>query len=585
MLQGSYVVSDAADITDDQLIALAGEPAFRRGLNYFRDGRVLNLTCKGATIRAQAQGTRLYHVTLKHGAQHFEGSCDCPASEGFDFCKHCVAVALQYRQQQTQHKQLAEGDMQQRIQAYIGKLDNQTLRKQLLETVLRDSDLQQQWSIKADIALDKMDARAIRKRITAAIPYNRHLHRYPQVRSYFNRVMPVVDLLEQQLGALDGKTALKLIDYAMRRLARALETVDDSGGFRLDTEARLQQMHYQVLTQLKWSKPKLVEYLLGIDASQHSDLYPDIPDGYAELLGEQGMVLIYEQYQKQWDELPKLTASADWEQRYRYTHLQYLLRQRAEQQNDHAAVIALLQKTAVDETGFLEICDLCIQQDDWEQAEYWLGKASNLEVPRYKRFSRDFRLQRTQVKLLVHQSKFEQALELQWTVFTGSLSVADYQTLLGIAADSNNPVDYAQKAKDYLHGMLDDEKNHAIRFDSLTHYTDALARLQLHDSELDAAVELALQRRMDTSLLQKIAQSVLTQPERAIPLYQRLAEQLVPRGTNPAYQQAVDLLTEVAGVCKQPEHQRLLLDMLDRLRVQFKAKRNFIGYLEDAGLV
>lgn len=297
---------DNVEITDQQLIALAGTGAFYRGKDYFQDGLVDSWQKKGQTITADVQGTELYRVTLTHNSQRFEGSCDCPASEGFDFCKHCVAVAMLYRREANKQAQLGDGNVEQRIQAYLNKLDKQALAGQLLAIIANDTGLKQQWSIKADIALNKMDAKAVKKRITAAIPYNKHLHSYSQVRSYFGKVEPVVDLLEGQLDQLGPEKALPLVDYTLQRLSRALETIDDSGGFRLDVEGRLHELHSTVVEAQTWDKPRLVAYLLAIDDSTCADVYLGIPDAYAESLGDEGETLIYAEYQRRWDALPQL---------------------------------------------------------------------------------------------------------------------------------------------------------------------------------------------------------------------------------------------------------------------------------------
>lgn len=93
-------MSDKLTISNDYLIRLAGKPAFNRGMGYFKGGNVLELKQKGSMITAEVEGSEIYLVTLKWTSCQLDGACDCPASEGFDFCKHCVAVALTLREAQ-----------------------------------------------------------------------------------------------------------------------------------------------------------------------------------------------------------------------------------------------------------------------------------------------------------------------------------------------------------------------------------------------------------------------------------------------------------------------------------------------------
>jgi len=271
-------------ITDKQLIALAGKGAFERGRAYFNSGAIVEWQKKGSKITALVEGSETYQVILRHTSRQFDGSCDCPASDGIDFCKHCVAVAMAYRDDNVKQIQLETGNPLERIKAYVNKLDKTQLQKELVELIDSDRSVRENWSIRADLASGKIDAKAIKKRITAALPYNRHLFRYEQVRSYFAQAEPAITLLEQQVSIIAPNKALALVDYALQRLSKALDTIDDSGGFRLDIEERLHVLHLLILEQLQWDSEKLVSYLEGIENSSVSDLYPAIPNAYKHLL-------------------------------------------------------------------------------------------------------------------------------------------------------------------------------------------------------------------------------------------------------------------------------------------------------------
>jgi hypothetical protein len=62
-------------------------------------------------------------------------------------------------------------------------------------------------------------------------------------------------------------------------------------------------------------------------------------------------------------------------------------------------------------------------------------------------------------------------------------------------------------------------------------------------------------------------------------LYQRLGAFYVSQGNNSAYKQAVSLLVEMQAFCQIPVHRQLSSAAIDKLRMEFKAKRNFIQYL------
>ena len=98
------------DISDESLAAMAGTATFDDGLRIYETGNVLGWTKAGSTITAAVQGNALHEVTLTHNSRRFEGSCDCPASEGFDFCEHCVAATLAYREGAAEQERLETGN-------------------------------------------------------------------------------------------------------------------------------------------------------------------------------------------------------------------------------------------------------------------------------------------------------------------------------------------------------------------------------------------------------------------------------------------------------------------------------------------
>ena len=79
------------------------------------------------------------------------------------------------------------------------------------------------------------------------------------------------------------------MEYALSRLARALETIYDSGGFRFYCEETLQKLHVQAAQRLDWSGEKLATHLYEIAFGGSHDFYPKFPDAYSEALGSEGM--------------------------------------------------------------------------------------------------------------------------------------------------------------------------------------------------------------------------------------------------------------------------------------------------------
>jgi|GEM_PF-616702 len=587
-------LNDSVKITDQQLTDLAGERAFERGKRYFLEGRVISWTIKHKTITADVEGSECYRVELVLSSSRLEGSCDCPASEGFDFCKHCVAVALAYREDQLHLNKLADGKLEPRIEGYLYKLSKEELADELLSLILDDSELKQRWSLRADRALGKMDAKAIKKRITAALPYNRELFRYAQVRDYFAKAEPVIQMLAEQVDLLAPDQTLKLVDYALQRLVRALETVDDSGGFRFTVEETLQKLHLQLLPLQGWSSLKIAEYLSALALSNTAEIYPSIPGAYLHALSpETGsdtdpewLQLFYQLLQARWDALPPLskTGAIDRfsEQFSAYSRLEYLLTERAKASNDLPTLLAIMAKTAVELHDFLGIARLCMDNDAWDAAAEWLAKAKERQSSESQgQWFVEHQVERLEVRLLLAQQEIQQAVELQWRLYQATLAIQDYQQLLALAKSHKLDIDFSQKARDFLHGKLEEEK-HLKKHRRFSQGGSALLEIFLLEKDLASAVALCQEQPVEDHLLLRLARQLRSRPATALSPYARLAKTYVRYGTNKSYQQAIELLQELQACLKAKTHHRAFAELLTELRREFKAKRNFIKWLKEA---
>ncbi|MCZ6882995.1 MAG: hypothetical protein O7F15_08355 [Gammaproteobacteria bacterium] len=557
------------------LVSLAGKPAYRRGETYYRDERVGDLKLKGNTIVAEVAGSEIYRVTLRHTAKVFEGSCDCPASEGFDFCKHCVATGLKYLSQ-IQNQEILEGSKgPDLLKNYLLSLDKSTLAAHLQDLIAEDPITEDQWMLKAEMASGKMNHKSFKKRITKAIPYNRDLYRYAQVRSFFARVELLVETLQQLLTGFDPERALELIDYALLRINRALETIDDSGGFRFYSVETLGELHIQALAETGWPIKKIAGYLLDLYSDENAELYPEIPASYLSILGDEGLDIFNEVLQAEWDKLPSLEGKPDqqieWRTRQPYWHLQAPLLFIAKQRGDLDGEIALRAKIATSDHLLLDLSNLCLQHDRLEEAIDWWQKAAQLAKKSISP-ARNFSLAEQEIKILCYQEKFDQALELRWSVFQRSPGLERYRQLTAMAGQAGDESDWYQKSIDYLESKTDQLRQAAY---------DLIAEIHLHEHHPEHALNLATNQKLDPGILLEIIRSNRHQQKEILPLYIRLAEFNIQRGKNDAYHEAINLLKEARSVLDEALQENLHNEVVG-LHVKYKVKRNFKKWLEES---
>lgn len=564
-------------LSDRQLRKLAGEAAFGRGVEYFREGMVVGWNQSGTTINADVEGTERYRVILKLSKRSLEGGCDCPASEGIDFCKHCVAVALAYRTNQAEEARLTEGDATDRIQAYLQQMDKPSLIEALQSLIAQDPMLRQQWSLRADAVLGVLDHKALKKRITAAFPLNRDLYRYGQVSAYFARAEVIVEQLAEQAPQLPADKCLALVDHALSRMARALETIDDSGGFRFHCEQILQDTHVRTVRRLDWSPAKLATYLYDKAFGGSEDSYPSIPDAYAEALGDAGMAAYHACLQRAWDDLPALPTKAGWMTKYRYIRLRDPLLKRAEAAGDLPAMLALYQKTASDERDCLDAAQRCIAHEAWDELETWLARAKQAASREFPH--QQVERQRLEVRLYLQRGEEEAAAALQWEIYQSTRKLGDYRQLVNLATEHNLAVDYRRRAHDWLVDGLD--KTPQLPFGWGPRMVDSLLEIYLFEGRWDEAQALCAERAVSPTLLHQLAQA-LKAPDESLPLYLRLVRHEVQQTNNQGYRDGIALLRELQGRLETAPQRDAFEAALAQLRSEFKPKRNFIKWLNEA---
>ena len=81
-------------INIEQIVAMAGETTFAKGILLAKAGSVHQLTWQDNSVSARVTGSHEYQVRL-----HLEGgtiacSCSCPAATYQVMCKHAVATAI-----------------------------------------------------------------------------------------------------------------------------------------------------------------------------------------------------------------------------------------------------------------------------------------------------------------------------------------------------------------------------------------------------------------------------------------------------------------------------------------------------------
>ncbi len=560
-------------ITDEKLINLAGQTTFDRGVKLYQSDAVTSIKKLKNHILATVSGTKRYTVDLTINQQHIEGACSCPASDYMDFCKHCVAVALTLKTEQEITSQVKQSNHKYApIEPYLATLSKQQLQTELSKIILNDSELKTQWLAKAEVSLGLLDYKTLRKKITAAIPYNRHLYRYDAVRTYFFKVENLAQQLIDTEESFTAEEQFKLAEYALQRLDKALETIDDSGGFRLESQTFFSESLLNAFKNLNWTTSKKANWLLDLTQS-NPDIFPDTTKNFWPLLSSKEQATLAQQIQKLWDEQPKPNPD-DYTQQSYMQSLQAILVEYATSQQQFATVIQLHEKTANRFHEYKKILHMEVSYGFFDEAETRLSQLRE----RFTEHQETKELHQVEASLAKAQQQYERMLNALWQHYTFSHELSHLQELIALAKQHNDSTDWIEKAEQLLLSQASQPPPPQVWL--WQPYT-RLAELYLTYGQVAKALQLTHQHKISDNLVLKIIRS----PDLALmdvwPTYQNCIENQLNLSNNEAYKQAIQFMREVLNRTTSESEQEEVKQWMLECRERFKIKRNFAQWFDE----
>jgi uncharacterized Zn finger protein len=513
---------------------LAGDGAFERGLAYFESKKVVELETEGTKTIARVEGAHVYAVTLHRTPRGLDGTCDCPASDGIEFCKHCVAVALM-----------------------LGAAQNLP-------------ELHQRLSLRAAAALGQINLKSLKKEITAASPL-RDIWRRQEAHQYFARFENVLAGIADVAVDLPAKDLLTLVMHAVSRLDKALERVDDSNGDRWGVQQKIHDLNIIALSGLEWDMPQRAGHLLDSVLADSYDLYTGFEQIYAQLLGESGWLAFYRQARKRLEALPPLEFGSNFSEAYPHQQLGHLLTSWHRSNGDITQTIEVLKLTCATPHDCHEIAALYLQQGKLELCGDWLAKGD-------AQLSDQQRITPLHVAYAEASGDLDRALVTQQQWYQDQPSYARLAKLLRLAEQAGAHEETQAAAIAFLQKRLTGHSFGAARAAMI------LAQHHYERGNLDAAFNLLATYVTDESQLLEVASWFANQPERACTLIQKAIEDCIANKNKRAYQRAAKLLDKLA----RPQFAVLAPDAFDTflvtLRATHKAKRSFLAVLEAKGM-
>ena len=562
---------ELVEINEELLVELAGRGAFERGAVYFEEGRVSDVETKEYNTNAVVHSSHPYTVTLRRTNRNLEGACNCPASNGFDFCKHCVALALTLQAMPADAVKSDKKGADSTIRDYLCQQSKNSLIKEIMGNAKQHPALRESMLQRAQLSSGKPTYAKLKKIITRVTPA-RHLWGYPEVGEYFQGLQSTLDRIASVADEIEPQVLLRTVEYGIVRLERALETVDDSGGFRFGSQNILGQLQINALRRLNWPPSKLAGYFVELILAERWELLSESAENYDEIMDDAALEAFFLEIESRLNALPKLPVGAEFDQKYPYIRLSRFLESQAREAGDIDGLIRIKQRIATSARDYYEIARLFLDQHDTATAAEWLNKADSITQHDHEH---DLKLW---VDLHVARQEWVKAARVQQTIFQKRHDYSDYRKLLQLAARTGQEDRVREDVKTLLLEQLE------LHSGALGNQAFALAQILRDEEDWQGAFEtlvhhIAHQDRFETAA----AWFVDSRPDYACELYQRAIESEIGRKNKTGYNAAADLVVSVKPVFEKLPGDAYS-ELVTRLRRAHRQKRNFLAALDAHGL-
>jgi len=575
----------AKALTLTAIKSLADAKTFARGLAYFHDGVVGLVEEDSGSLHANVQGTRRYHVTLSVDEDGgIEYDCNCPVGYDGTFCKHAVAVALSWLENcgeevfhadeaaKPKKKRLSKAEQ---LRHYLESLPDAELRDLLMEAADRDRNFRDKLLFAAKSSSGKgiADLRSIINQATK-VPGNLD---WDEVWQYGERLEDLADLLEKNIDHGDTKL-VELIEQAILQAESGIELIDDSNGEVSPAIDHLQEIHLQACARLNPDPIALADRLFHLQMDGHSDIFYQILPDYQAALGREGVARYEQLVEEQWNTLPALTpkdARKDWNPRR--SRVESAMAELAKRRGDVDALIAIKSRDLSSPVFFLNLAELLKEHQRFDEALNWAEKG----IAAFPKDRID-NLLAFAIAEHLRRKNADAAERMAWQRFEQHPNSEAFFQFLDIAKQIDRLDSLRQRALSHLESRVTVEES-TTKKPSIWNSGARNILIEIHLAEESAeAMWITLKGGpTSTTLWEKCAaMRGKTHPEDAIQLYFKLLPMKIEEGArNARYEDAFRIVQAIGKLRNKQGQKTKFQQELARIRLEYKAKRNFIKAL------
>jgi hypothetical protein len=477
------------------------------------------------------------------------------------------------------------------IGEYLESMEHEQLVAEVMDRVADDPAYARSMTIRAGKASGNIDPAVYRRAIADALRSGSAARR-DRPRTSGRWANDVLDAIDPVVALLDDgqpDVVIGICEYALGRVEKLMERVDDSSGWLGEVIGQLEITHLRACQAGSPDPVKLAQRLFVWDAESGWDIFAGYVEKYQDVLGPDGLAEVQRLATEFWDGLPEPTGHG-FDRAPGAFRVGNTLRELADVAGDVDTKVQVMSRELTHPYHFLKIAEVLTDAGRDDDALAWAERGLDVdhEVAHMRSDKRvdDFVLER-----YVADDRGDEAMSLLWRRLAATATTESYARL-----------------KHWAERLGEWDRHHGDALDAVRSYADTLAseppsnvllqsmriRPPSHDSligahvidgDLDAAWDAADEHGCSRQAWRTLADASRTdRPLDAALVYQREVEELIDRKSTHSYEDAVTRIEDLANLYLLADRHDRFAEFVDSLRTQHAAKRKFIAILDAADI-
>ncbi len=559
------------DVFDSSFLGRMATPnSLTRGKTYARGGQVILDLLTDQQVDARVKGTSTYrvHLSTENGNQSW--GCDCPAADGGQFCKHCVAVAMVMS-----IPGASTGDPEEAaIIGFLAQLESDDLVSIITEQAKKDERFASVLLASAQLSTgDTPHLGELKKRVTKA--YGRGFIDYRHAPGWAEEVHDILGAIDDLAEAGHHETAALLAEHAHKRTESAAGRVDDSDGCITVIFSEIRRIHTAACLGGAFPPKKLAKRLVKLELSADLDTFHRSAISHAEALGDEGLAEYGQLVDAAYAKAP--ADGARWGERFRVQQARIA---HAIATNDPDLLIEVMGDDLTTPRDYVEIVDAMERAGRIDEALSWADKGLDQTKDRQHQQPP---LMAARARILRTLGQTDKIDQMYWALF---VSRPDANTFATLMANASNPDDTKARAVALVLSQLGDPTEPEIGRTGesapggKTTWRDGTVSILLDAGEDKLAWDIAVHHFASNTEWDRLAELRReSSPTDTITIWEQQVEFFIQQKKRPSYRRAVKILARIeklAGSCDRPD---LYVEALLGVRSRHKNKPSLMKML------